>query len=180
MEGLNDMEKTVIEQKTEELLKQVNYTDGEVDVIAVAKSLGFVVGNAVLEDDMDGFVIVQAGKNEILKIKTDKLIGVNSSRDLGFKRFIIAHEIAHYILHYSSESVNGMYAHRDHRKGRSDKENDADYFAANLLMPKDAFKKKYNELKDKELQLNDMLLLLASYFSVPLESAKRRIQEIGL
>lgn len=180
MEGLNDMEKAFIEKKTEELLSNINYENGEIDVISVANSLGLSVGNAVLDDDVDGFIIVDESKKEILNIKTDKLIGVNSSRDLDLKRFIIAHEIAHFVLHYNQKSIKGMYAHRDHRNEKEEKEIDADYFAANLLMPKEPFKSRFHMLKEKNLSLVDISLLLASYFKVPLENVKGRIVDMGL
>ena len=147
MKGLSYMDKALIEKKVGELFERIGY-DGdreEIDIIQIAKKLGFAVGNALLDNDDDGFIIVQEGVDNILGIKTDKLIGVNSKRTLEWKRFIIAHEIAHYILHYSNEKRNGMYAHRDHKKGKNDLENDADYFAASLLMTRDKFTKKYIE-----------------------------------
>ena len=182
MRGLDYMEKQQIEDKVAELLKEVEYHDtGEVvDIIQIAKNLGFAVGNAMLTDDEDGFIIVKEGEKEILGIKTDKLIGVNSQRTLEWKRFIVAYEIAHYYLHYSSARNNGMYAHRDHRKGKNDVENDADYFAACLLMPKTSFKEKFNELKDKDLSLDEIILLLAKKFVATPRMTERRIGELGL
>lgn len=98
-----------------------------IDVIEVAKKLGFVVGNAGLSEDVDGFIIVDENKGNILGIDTNKLIGVNASKELAWKRFIIAHEIGHYILHYDKEKDNGMYAHREHKKGKNEIENEADF-----------------------------------------------------
>lgn len=176
------MDKEMIEQKALNLIEEINYKDDSdaVDVIRIAKMLGFAVGNAVLKDDVDGFIIVEEGKNDILGIKTDKLIGVNSERPLEWKRFIIAHEIAHYILHYSKEKDKGIYAHRDHRKGKDDIENDADFFAANLLMPRDKFTEKFNELKKKQLELEEIILLLSNKFVTTQETVQRRIGELGL
>lgn len=182
MRGLNYMEKQQIEDKVAELLTKVNYHDkGEaVDIIQIAKDLGFAVGNAVLTDDDDGFIIVKEGEKEILGIKTDKLIGVNSERPLEWKRFIVAHEIAHYFLHYCSEKNNGMYAHRDHRKGKNEAENEADYFAACLLMPEKSFIEKFKELKEKDLLLEEIVLLLAKKFVATPRMTERRVEELGL
>lgn len=176
------MEKKQIEEKVTELMQQINYSDtsDEIDIIQVANNLGFAVGNAILNDDDDGFIIVQEGSECILGIKTDKLIGVNSKRPLEWKRFIIAHEIAHYVLHYSNEKNNGMYAHREHKKGRNDLENDADYFAANLLMPSQKFAEKYREFKEKDLSFDEIILLLASKFVATPKMVERRIGELGL
>lgn len=182
MKGLSHMAKTNIEAKAIELMEKVNYVDDSdaIDVIQIAKKAGFAVGNAVLDDEEDGFIIVKEGAKEILGIHTDKLIGVNSARTLEWKRFIIAHELAHYVLHYGSENHNGMYAHREHKKGKSVAENDADFFAANLLMPRKKFLNTYNELKNKKLDFDEIVILLSSKFVVTSKTVERRIEELGL
>lgn len=176
------MDKNMIERKAEETLAKVKYSDNadSIDVISIAKKLGFVVANAGLNEDMDGFIIVEEGNDNILGIQTDKLIGVNASKDLNWKRFTIAHEIGHYILHYDRDKDNGMYAHREHVKGKNDAENEADYFAANLLMPKEKFMNKYNELKEKNLSIEEMVVLLADKFVVTQPTTRRRFEELGL
>lgn len=176
------MDREKIERKAEETLNDVNYADvaDSIDVIEVAKKLGFVVGNAGLSEDVDGFIIVDENKGNILGIDTNKLIGVNASKELAWKRFIIAHEIGHYVLHYDKEKDNGMYAHREHKKGKNEIENEADFFAANLLMPRKKFKNKYNELKKKDLSTDEIILLLADKFTVTQLMTKRRFEELGL
>lgn len=182
MKGLSHMEKKNIEEKALEFMSQVGYVDDSdaIDVIDIAKKAGFAVGNAMLDDDEDGFIIVQKGAKEILGILTDKLIGVNSARTIEWKRFIIAHELAHYSLHYAKEEHNGIYAHREHIKGKNEAENDADFFAANLLMPREKFIAAYNELKDKQLDLDEIVILLSNKFVVTSRTAERRIEELGL
>lgn len=182
MEGLSYMEKKNIEEKALEFMNKMGYVDDSdaVDVIDIAKKAGFAVGNAMLDDDEDGFIIVQDGVKEILGIHTDKLIGVNSARTVEWKRFIVAHELAHYVLHYAYEKHNGIYAHREHIKGKNDEENDADFFAANLLMPRKKFVDAYNELKDKQLDLDEIVILLSNKFVVTSRTAERRIEELGL
>lgn len=182
MKGLSHMEKKQIEEKAMRLMEEINYRDEreEIDIIQIANSLGFAVGNAILNDDDDGFIIVKEGEKELLGIKTDKLIGVNSTRTLEWKRFIIAHEIAHYCLHYSKEQSKGMYAHREHKKGKNETENAADYFAANLLMPREKFTKKFEEFKNKGLEHEEIVLLLARKFVVMPKTIERRIGELEL
>ena len=176
------MDREKIERKAEETLNDVNYADvaDSIDVIEVAKKLGFVVGNAGLSEDVDGFIIVDENKGNILGIDTNKLIGVNASKELAWKRFIIAHEIGHYVLHYDKEKDNGMYAHREHKKGKNEIENEADFFAANLLMPRKKFIDKYKELKEKDLSIDEMILLLANKFTVTQLMTKRRFEELGI
>lgn len=176
------MDKKNIEKKVNELFEKVGYDDNkeEVDIIAIANKLGIVIGNAVLDDEDDGFIIVRDGEEEILGIKTDKLIGINSTRPIEWKRFIIAHEIAHYYLHYMNGNNKGIFAHRDHKKGKNDKENEADFFAANLLMPRDKFTLKFNELKEKQLSNEEIIVLLMKKFQVTQRMVERRIEELDL
>ena len=110
------MDAARIERSVEDTIRTAQYTiaDRSVDVIHIAKN----------EDD--GFIVVEEGKDEIMGIKTDKLIGVNSDRPLEWKRFIIAHELGHYVLHYKEKNLTGLYAHRDHKRGHNELENEAE------------------------------------------------------
>lgn len=169
---LSDMEKKYIDNQVDGLLTQYGYdfnNDTHVDIVSFAKRFGFLVGNAQLDESEDGFLIIQPAEPQ------DKIIGVNSNRSFEFKRFVIAHEFAHFILHYKQGTA---YLHREHKKGKTEAENDADYFAAALLMPSEAFKRMYNKLKASGLNENATCLELASVFKVPFESVSRRVNEL--
>ena len=173
------MEKQMIEEKAMEVLNKGNDKgDSAINIIGIATSLGFVVGNVDLSEGEDGFILVDEKQEEILGQDTNKLIGVNADLSEEWKRFIIAHEIVHFILHYNKSENKGLYAHREHRKGKDSIENEADYFAASLLMPADRFKKNYNELKKANLSLEEMIFILAKRFRVTQIMAKRRIEEL--
>lgn len=175
------MNRALIEEKALSILKNANDTgDAVIDIIGLAKNLGFVVGNAELSDDEDGFIIVEEGSEQILGQKTDKLIGVRADQSIEWKRFVIAHEIGHYILHYDKMKNHGIYAHRDHKKGKSEKENEADFFAANLLMPRERFMKQFTALKEVGLSTEEMTLILAKRFCVTEIMTKRRFEELNL
>lgn len=171
-----------IENKVNELFDTIGYdlNQAPIDVINIASKLGFVVGNAVLNNNDDGFIIVEEGREEIFGFKTDKLIGINSQRSLEWKRFIIAHEIGHYILEYKNDNLKGLYANRYHSRGHDKNENQIDYFAACLLMPASIFKKTYEEFKKTTLSSSTIVTILASYFSVTTKMTERRIEELGL
>lgn len=176
------MDASKIEKNVMNMLRSVEYTISEcsVDVIDVAKRLGFVVGNAVLNEEDDGFIVVEEGRKEIMGIKTDKLIGVNSNRSLEWKRFIIAHELGHYVLHFKEKNLKGLYAHRDHKRGHSELENEADFFAANLLMPRESFENKYKEIKQVYKNDKEIVDILSKHFIVTIKMTERRIEELGL
>ena len=165
---LNKMERERIEIQVKSVLEQFGYNDSidsYVDIVSLVKNFGFLVGNAELDESEDGFLIIT---------RDQKIIGVNKSRSLELKRFVIAHEFAHYILHFKQGQV---FLHREHKKGKDMDENDADYFAAVLLMPKNAFLREYNRLKNQGVERNLICFQLSSLFKTPLESVARRIEE---
>ncbi|HIU50890.1 MAG TPA: ImmA/IrrE family metallo-endopeptidase [Candidatus Limousia pullorum] len=169
------MDKRDIEKNVNIMLERYGYSqehDNYIDIVDFVRKLGFSVGSAELEDNDDGFLIVQPNGVDGLN---DRIIGVNSKRSYEFKRFIIAHEFAHFILHYKGGSA---YLHRENKKGKNEEENEADYYAANLIMPKNSFLREYNNLKNSGLENNAIGVQLASIYKVPLESALRRISEV--
>ena len=172
---LTDMEKKEREVKAKQLLDTYGMnSDCSIDIVLLARNMGFSVLNANLEPDEDGFIIVNENIKKLPNVGTNKVIAVNARRDYEDKRFIIAHEIGHYV--FREEKV--VFAHRENSHGRSERENDLDYFAACLLMPEEAFKKAFEERKRTSLSI--LVDYLAAKFEVPYISALRRMEEIGL
>ena len=146
--------------------------DGYVNIVEIIKHMGFVVGESSKLDPLeDGFISVSQDK-------TDVVIGVNKDRTFSEKRFCAAHELGHYYLHYLNEDLDGTVMHRESRKGKNQKENEADFFAACLLMPYDNFKSKYEAFKELGLPNKVIEQSLQRIFKVPLESVQRRIEEV--
>lgn len=174
------MEKKQIETQVAALLEEYGYNpnkDDYVNIVDFVQNLGFVVGNAKLDDAEDGFLAIQT--SDMAKdgdgTSNDKIIGVNAKRALDWKRFIIAHEFAHSVLHYKTGEI---YLHRESKKGKGEEENAADYFAAALLMPKESFKRLYAKFKNDGLNDTAIYLQLASIFKVPFDSVSRRVSEV--
>lgn len=182
------IDQELIEKKADFITEKYTLEDkiaGYVDIIEIAKSNGFLVGNANISDDSDGFIAIDENEGTVFGMPTSKLIAVNSNKSIEWKRFIIAHELGHYFLHYvdNASEYDGMYAMREHKKGKDDMENDADFFAACLLMPRNIFTKRFHQLKEQLKEKEDvynLALLLSKEFLVTLVMAERRIQELGL
>lgn len=175
MSAINLKRRNEIEEQVTGLLKAYGYSfekNDYVNVVNFVKNLGFVVGNAELADNEDGFLMIRPQNKNT---EEDKIIGVNVDRTFEWKRFIIAHELGHSILHCSAGEP---YFHRENTKGKNESENEADYFAAALLMPKDSFKRLYNQLKNEGLNDTAVSMKLASVFKVPSESVCRRMGEV--
>lgn len=94
----------------------------------------------VIGATIDGF----QGMLTANKARTKWLILYNSTvTSLGRKRFTIAHEFGHYLLHRhaSGEFHCGIDDIETGHQNKSDIESDADQFASTLLMPLDDFRK---------------------------------------
>lgn len=168
--GLSKMEKREIERKAKEVLIEFGYNpekDDYVDAVRLAKSVGFKVGESdKLSDDEDGFIVVSP--DESLRV-----IGINHFRNFAEKRFIVIHELAHYFLH--KETLKKQVMLREHKKGKNTKENDADYFAACVLMPSESFCRQAKKYSSEE-----RVERLERMFLVPTESVVRRLSEVGI
>ena len=170
--GLNKMEKKKIEDRAEKVLAAINYDSSEavyVDAVLLARFFGFTV------DESNKLPATEDGCVTVSEDGTSKNILVNDARSFESKRFIIVHELAHYLLHYMGTGT--FFRHRENIKGKSNEENDADYLAACLLMPAASFKNQYNLLK-KGRSHAGTAIELQRRFRTPLESVERRIDEV--
>ena len=184
MRGLTEMEKESIKKKAYDLLKEYCMVGNvNIDVVRLAKNMGFVVGTLNFKNGEEGFIMINNKTEKILGVKTNKLIGIEDSLDVPKKRFVIAHELGHYVLNYDKNQ--SIYAMRDSAHGRNDAENDVDYFAACLLMHEDVFKKEFEKLKQDSADDSDdkkykIASQLGKIFTVPELSALRRMDELSL
>lgn len=167
------MNKRVIEDKVSGLLGDFGYKDGEdvyIDICKFALSWKIRVGESKKLDFVDdGFISLSKSEN-------DCIIGVNNARTLEEKRFIVAHELAHFFLH--KEQLKEAVMLRENIKGKVDGENDADYFAMCILMPTQSFQMQYIMLKRNSISEADIIDKLQDLFKTPRESIKRRVEEV--
>lgn len=123
-----------ITNRVRKLLDEHEVTEPPVPVEEIAVALGAKVRYSPFDDELSGMIYIK-GSNPI--------IGVNSLHPPNRKRFTIAHEIAHLILH--SKQI-ADYVHVDKRfpvlmrdassaTGTQQMEMEANHFAAELLMP---------------------------------------------
>lgn len=134
--------KTNAAKQATRLLMQIGYdptnysTDRkggcEIDVEAIARKLNINVVRDELPDSISGVFVVKDKKLALC---------VNSSHSPTRKRFTIAHEIGHYLLHSNETLHFDKNPTENEIFFRSDvsslAEVEANHFAAELLMPKD-------------------------------------------
>lgn len=100
---------------------------------------------------------------------------ITLSRDASVERqsFSLAHELGHYFLH----SRQGSVPLTAYRYGTQKTEQEANRFAAALLMPKDEFTKAWNECGFKEML---RAAVLSGRFHVSMAAVENRAKSLAL
>jgi Zn-dependent peptidase ImmA (M78 family) len=169
------MKRNEIEERATQILRDHGLLVAPVDPLKVANALNVKVMNAVFsEPDKSGGIVKRGGNFSIF---------VNINEPPARKRFTIAHEIGHQLLHMSlgsdSEFIDTEENFRtnempddlnwsDDRK----KEWEANTFAAALLMNKELVLNKWNDSKDPAF--------LAWVFQVSTTAMTIRLTQLGL
>ena len=178
-EELREMEKTISDffEKEKLTLFRTDY----VDPILLAKELGFSVYSIPLENRIDGLIGVD--DKPLLGTGSNKIIIINeNAKTSQFKRFIVAHELAHYIENKGSKS----FACRDSfSEIRSDNEQKMDYYAASILMPINSVLNDIKIIENSEKYKGEtkerldptIIDLLAKKYDVSPVVAERRLHE---
>jgi len=150
------MNRKRIKRIVRQLLDEHSVIAGPIDVVYLAKALNIEIRLRDFAKDMSGFAYQKGG---------EKVIGVNASDSPLRQRFTIAHELGHIYLDPRDDlNVDKNFVLK-YRNGLSSqgidlKEMEANYFAAELLMPEDllkedieAYKKEYGgfDFEDDEL-----------------------------
>jgi Zn-dependent peptidase ImmA (M78 family) len=145
-----------------------------INVEAVAKSLKIPIEYQTYEDDISGMLVMKDG---------NAIISINKLHPEKRRRFSIAHEIGHYLLHGNSASVfidKSPVFLRDKKssEGTQIQEIEANRFAAELLMPEDILKGK---IVKKNLDIDDEIDLekLAKQFKVSTQALTVRLTRLG-
>ncbi len=121
--------------KAREIVKALFIEDvSDIDIIAIAMERGAIVKEGTLKGSEGRLSVL--GKSGIITVKVD-------IPEQGKKRFIAAHELGHFELHrlrFPTISCSDI----DFHKWNKDKiyEVEANYFAAELLMPETMFKRR--------------------------------------
>lgn len=147
------------------------------DLIELANSLGVKVYEEELWPYESGYLEYAPTCGSASNYR----IVVNKRHPPERRRFSVAHELAHFLLHKDDRSVS-IRSERFHRSDdhfeyleKSDRlqEKEANAFAANLLMPTNLFKPAYQ-------RLDGDVAKLAKLFFVSEIAAKNRCRDLGL
>lgn len=146
-----------------------------VDIFKVATDLGFDVRGAEFEENLEGLIVVNENTEKIEGFDSNKVIAYNCFKDINMKKFIVAHELSHYISEKASAyDKKIVIAARDHVDSYSEdrEEQQMDYMAASLLIPK-------NDLRHfLERNTGISVSEVAKRYKITEEMAQRRIKEV--
>ena len=129
--------------KIQTLYKQIHYTSGIVDVYKLAESLGIRVIEEDLPDKVSGVLDCRHQNNPIVLL--------NSGHFHKRKRFTLAHEIGHFVLHKITgvHMDSKIFLRQEAPTSQDIKiEREANQFAAELLMPEDEIRRAWEELPE--------------------------------
>lgn len=152
-----------------------------VEIVRICKENGLKVFEEYLDPDVSGLIVVD--EKEWDKYNTSQFILVNLAESAVRRRFTIAHELAHFVLHRNG---NKLYAHRDMTNDgnvRSSIEQEANYFAANVLMPEALIREKVEDIKEQAWgALPNFVLIreIADYFVVSESAAEVRLRQLNI
>lgn len=144
-----------------------------VPVELIAKAEGIRIESLPLEDELSGMAFIKDGKAVIV---------ANANHHVNRRRFTIAHELAHHILHSeylnNNVHVDKVILHRNSLSsdGSDRKEVDANKFAAELLMPTSHLSK----LGNVDINDDQVVQRLAKHLKVSAAALTYRLTNLGM
>lgn len=153
-----------------------------VPVVDIANKMGFVVKLVEkLPNHDSGAIIIDPELAE--SIGSDKCILINNNIKCGKRRFVLAHELGHYLFDFDGASkVRFKHAFvRSYNIANNDLESEknANKFANELLMPEKTFREEYEALPEN-LDLSSRIVKLSEKFGTTTKSIEYRITELKL
>lgn len=169
-----------LEDTAMSLIKANKLFKPPVSVEDIAKNLGLDVIAYNLGDDISGTLVVENKKG---------FIGYNPSHSRVRQRFTIAHELGHFLLHNHSSSGK-LFVDKDFLvKYRSANnyttlelrhEQEANAFAAALLMPKEFVHKELSKKSSSDLPELELIECLAKVFDVSIPAMTYRLSNLNI
>ncbi len=148
-----------------------------INIVAIARQHGFTVQTLNMSSSMNGMIMCDS--ENATRFGAKKLIVIKKGLDEEEARFILAHELGHYLLHLNYGSGDNIY-YRDfstNKKSKDIEEVKADYCARALLMPYYSIKQCINE----GMNISDTLskLKIAKQLKVSLNNFLNRLIDVN-
>jgi Zn-dependent peptidase ImmA (M78 family) len=166
-----------IERQTIDLLDELGVKKIPIRVEEIARKKGLTISPYDLGGEISGVLVIQNDTGTI---------GYNPHESRVRQRFTIAHELGHYILHKNANNdlfidreFQVLYRNQKSSQGNMKQEQEANAFAASLLMPERFL---LNEIKQNSYNLTDDASLknLAKQFNVSVAAMSLRLVNLNL
>ncbi|MCL2343864.1 MAG: ImmA/IrrE family metallo-endopeptidase [Firmicutes bacterium] len=151
---------------------------GPVPIVTIAQSIGFKLFMHELENNVSGFLLISPDIREYFE--TDRIIVVNQNDSAEQRKFTVAHEIAHFLYDFDEDKEIVFFSSFDKDNRTDQKEERANTFARDLLMPKDAFCKAARTLSEEGLKYYEIVSKLCDMFGISSNAIAARYRELGL
>ena len=163
------------------VVDDVLHTNGVVDppvpVDDIARRYKIRIKSQTFEGDISGYLFRRSG---------NVTIGVNQNHSLLRRRFTIAHELGHFLLH--PEGVDEVHVDRrfviklrsdQSSLGTNEHEVEANLFAAELLMPTELIRRDLFQQHSVDLIEDDVATKLAQRYKVSEQAMLFRLANLG-
>lgn len=165
-----------IEKLACEIIENLGIKSLPIPVDEIAKKRGLTIKPYNLGEKVSGVLVMDSGKGTI---------GINPTESKVRQRFTVAHELGHFELHkqesglFIDKEFKMLFRDQNSSIGEVRKEQEANAFAAALLMPEKLLVK---EIKNQNFDLNDedSLKDLAKLFHVSIPAMTFRIANLNL
>lgn len=177
-------------KEAEELADAVLSIDGYLDIqapppiVIIAQDLGFFVAKQpILKENESGNIYI-GGTTAQCYPNSNKVIIVSNKEEYFHQRFIVAHELGHYLMDYLSnpEYTNNpgrLFSKPYFKQNHNSKEElRTDRFAEELLMPARLFSAMYIRAVERYYNRCYTIAYLSSFFKVTKSRVEKRILEI--
>lgn len=150
-------------------------------IVKIAKEFDFKTYKETLPDKKSGDIHINGNTSE--KYGHDKVILVNKEEELFHQRFVVAHELAHYLFEflgnpkYSDPSIIFVEPYQKDRH-ETMQEIRANTFAAEIMMPRELFIEQFHIARRENSNRMFLLMYLSRYFETSIDSIERRIAEV--
>lgn len=173
---MHQRRKATIEKMAATILKEHKCMSPGFSLSNLVKRLKIELESKELESNISGYSAFRDGK---------KAIVVNNGHPKARRRFTIAHELGHLLLHdfneFNFNDNEKVYFRNDiSASGMDEYEVEANYFAACLLMPKNLVKKEFEQLGDSISISEDQLNSFSEKFGVSTTAMTIRLVKLGL
>jgi len=165
-----------IEKLTSRILDDLKIEKLPIPVSKIAKARGLGIRLYDLGEKVSGVLVIKDGVGTI---------GINPKESIVSQRFTVAHELGHYELHNDGDELfvdKTFKVHfRDQNSSTGDikKEQEANAFAAALLMPEKFIREEISK-NSFDLSDEDSMMKLAKTFIVSVPAMTFRISNLGL